>query len=492
MKKQHSWLRSALAVLLIVGMLLTVGCGKAPSGTADPTTDNQNTQTDPKPGPENGNSQTEPVLTPEELAQAALTSVRQAMVETPYILAVAHFGYFSNMDGDPLTFIRERSPQLCEDLPFLTMIPQENIAGYPYGEVYGVIPADPQASITVRTWGINENDEEVYEEVVYQQEDGAPFLLFCNAGWSPDTQVTITLSDGRSVIWYPMLDKNMCVAQLWNENEEGMILDISAYAETLAADYFTMLNNEDAGWELPVKEDLIDTSWSWEGYVDVDQYAKYQIVFQDGIADIRWNDGIDLEDHEYSGAPWELTYEDGFAVLTIDFDQFAGVLRYNLLIGKEYDMLFTMMDASTGHVDTGLECLYRFLTERSLNAPLPTEMIGTWDRYKTSVEGYEADSAPGACTIQIFSSARGGLLMSYTDRESPNFNFQDEILTLDERELHTNCGNDEWVMDVDFVGPYDTTYAITLTGDGILIKQNYFLLDGAPSVSYEYFYRIEE
>ena len=48
----------------------------------------------------------------------------------------------------------------------------------------------------------------------------------------------------------------------------------------------------------------------------------------------------------------------------------------------------------------------------------------------------------------------------------------------------------EWVADVDYVGPWDTTYTVTLTTDDILIKQNYFLLDGAPSVSYEYFRRV--
>ena len=58
------------------------------------------------------------------------------------------------------------------------------------------------------------------------------------------------------------------------------------------------------------------------------------------------------------------------------------------------------------------------------------------------------------------------------------------------RQMHTLCGNDEWVADVDYVGPWDTTYTVTLTADDVLIKQNYYLLDGAPTVSYEYFYRI--
>jgi hypothetical protein len=42
------------------------------------------------------------------------------------------------------------------------------------------------------------------------------------------------------------------------------------------------------------------------------------------------------------------------------------------------------------------------------------------------------------------------------------------------------------------VGPWNTTYAFTLTVDDILIKQNHFLVDGAPMVSYEYFCRAGE
>ena len=82
--------------------------------------------------------------------------------------------------------------------------------------------------------------------------------------------------------------------------------------------------------------------------------------------------------------------------------------------------------------------------------------------------------------------------MSYTSREFPDNNFSNELLTIDARQMYILCGNDEWVADVNYTGPWDTTYAVTLTVDDILIKQNYFLLDGAPSVSYEYFSRVAE
>ena len=119
-------------------------------------------------------------------------------------------------------------------------------------------------------------------------------------------------------------------------------------------------------------------------------------------------------------------------------------------------------------------------------------MIGTWEMAWTEVEGYRCEAEPGACTIEIYSAASAGLLMSYTSRDFPEENFQDELLTIDMRKMYILCGNDEWVADLDYLGPWDTTYAFTLTTDDILIKQNYYLLDGAPTVSYEYFHRITE
>ena len=81
--------------------------------------------------------------------------------------------------------------------------------------------------------------------------------------------------------------------------------------------------------------------------------------------------------------------------------------------------------------------------------------------------------------------------MSYTSREFPNNNFKNELLIFDNREMYYGCGNDAWVGDLDYVGPWDTTYTFTLTVDDVLIKQNHFLVDGAPAVSYEYFRRSE-
>ncbi len=125
------------------------------------------------------------------------------------------------------------------------------------------------------------------------------------------------------------------------------------------------------------------------------------------------------------------------------------------------------------------------------NCPEPLAMVGKWERTKVMVEGEEIDSEPGICTLSIKGDSEDSLIITYTDKEFPDNNYKNKPMNIDSREMYYNCGNDCWVADVDYVGRFDTTFAITLTEDNILILQNYFLLDGAPSVSYEFFERAD-
>ena len=174
--------------------------------------------------------------------------------------------------------------------------------------------------------------------------------------------------------------------------------------------------------------------------------------------------------------------------MSIDFREFAGVLRYNLLYHREFEELYVAMDVVQEDMNVGWEPLYRYLMRTV--APEPTELIGSWELAWTEVEGDRSDEEQGTRWIEIYSAAAGGLLMSYGSEAFPDNDFYNELLMLDMREMYDLCGNGEWVADVDYVGPWDTTYTVTLTADDILIKQNYFLLDGAPYVSYEYFRRV--
>ena len=476
--------RFTVALMVLFGMLAAAGCGKNPKREL-PMPDITLPSTE-------AIQETEPEPTQEVAQDASLISLRQAMVETPQAFAVAYFGYPESTDpdvqADPFAIMQENAYWLCEDMPFLMEIPQDRIVGTS-GELYCIVPLDETATVAVSkgTWD-DENAQFIYDDILYSSESGEPILLFCNgSGWEPDTQVLITDSNGTVTTWYPQLDDNQCAMPLRNDDWEDLFFDFSPYREILMAKHRLL---KDTQWVMPTAEMLAGTTWVWDGFLKDGRETSYQVFFEEDILSVRWNDGIDEQDHEYLYAPWELTYDEGFAILSIDFGEFAGILRYNLLYHEFYELLYVAVDAVQEDMPIGWEPLRRYLMKPV--TPEPTEMIGTWELAWTEVEGDRNEAEPGACTIEIRSAASAGLLMSYTSRDFPDNNFQDELLTIDMRQMHILCGNDEWVADLDYIGPYDTTYAVTLTADDILIKQNYYLLDGAPTVSYEYFSRVVE
>ena len=421
----------------------------------------------------------------------ALEALRDELVLNDDLFAVAYFGFHGTQDAempvDPYEIMQEYAYLLCENMPFLKEIPADRIIGES-GELYCIVPLDEDATVAVsKGYWDEENQQGIYDDILYSSNTGEPILLFCNnTGWEPDTQVYISGPSGE-VFWYPQTDDNGCTAPLRNDDREDLFYDFSSYRELLMKRHRDMKDSE---WAMPTAETLAGTTWVWDGFLKDGRNTSYQVVFEEDFLSVRWNDGIDEQDHEYLYAPWDLTYDEGFAILSVDFGEFAGVLHYNLLYHKFNELLYVAMDAVQEDMPVGREPLYRYLMKPI--TPEPLEMVGTWELAWTVIEGDRSEAEPGACTIEIHGSASSGLLMSYTSREFPDNNFENELLTIDMRQMHILCGNDEWVADVDYVGPWDTTYTLTLTGDDILIKQNYFLMDGAPTVSYEYFSRVAE
>ena len=489
-KNINKYIRVILAVLLVCSIVMTTGCAPKP---ADPTKTTTGITQPSKPKEETNATEepteeatTDPTQIPFD---SSLNSLRQAMTETPQTFAAAYFGYSEIIDqdtqADPFAIMQENACWLCEDLPFLMEIPQDRIVGET-GELYCIVPKDENATVAVNREIWDDNGDNLTEEL-YRSESGEPILLFCNGGgWEPDTEVVITDSEGTVTTWYPQLDDNKCAMPLRNDNWEDLFFDFSPYREILMAKHRQL---KDAQWHMPTAEKLAGSAWQWTGYLKDYREVRYRLEFQEETLSVFWNDGIDEMGHEYLYAPWELTYDEGFAILAIDFGEFAGVLRYNLLYDEGFDLMYVGMDAVQEGMPMGWEPLYRFL---SLSiAPEPIEMIGTWELAWTEVDGDRNEAEPGSCNVVIQSAASSGLLMSYISQEFPDKNFEYELLTIDMREMYYGCGNDAWVADLDYVGPYDTTYTVTLTADGSLLKQNYFVIDGAPMVSYECFNRVE-
>ena len=462
--------KNRIIALLFAGiLLLTTGCGKFKDSPAE----------SPVPAETVAAEQTAAPVSPED----SLNTLRKTMTGTPQLFAVAYFGYHDTPDA--FEIIQKNAYRLCQDLPFLLEIPEDRIIGEG-GDLFCIVPLDKDATVAVsRGYWDDENQQHIYDDMLYSSNTGEPILLRCNTAWEPDTQVYISGPSGE-VFWYPQEDDNRCVSGQKSNDVEEVLCDFTPYREMVMAKHSRM---KDSGWSMPTKEILTGTTWRWYGFLKDGRDVSYEVAFDTDTLCVRWYDGIDEAPHEYLYAPWELSYDEGFAILAIDFQEFAGVLRYNLLYDETFETLYVAMDSVQEEMPIGWEPLYRFLG-RSV-APQPTEMIGSWELAWTEIEGDRSNESQGTRWIEIYSAASGGLLMSCGSEEFPDNNFYNELLTIDMRQMHTLCGNDEWVADLDYVGPWDTTYTVTVTVDDVLIKQNYFLLDGAPSVSYEYFRRIE-
>ena len=472
-----------LILLLIASLLLTAGCAPKVEDPTQPPETNPSQETDPV--------QTDPPVDVDPTVSLVL--FRQGMVDTPYAFAAAYFGYQFNPDYDgpvdPFAVMAEEAPQLCADLPFVTAIPQENVVGGDFGELFCIVPRDEDAAVSINR-GVWDDEKEafVYEDVIYRGDSGAPVLLFCNSdGWAPDTQVNVTCSDGSTVTWYPTMDVDLrCIAPLRDDDWNDLLWDFSPYAESLAKDYREFAAE---GWEHPTEEDLIGVTWGYYSYLEGNRKAAYQVTFQEDTCTVRWSDGMD-EIHEYQDAAWELTREGDFTILSIDFREFAGVLRYNLLIEREYALLYTIVDASEGFVQAGLEPLDQLL-EPIAPAPDPSGMVGAWELAWTEVEGDRNEADAGRMTIVI--TEGGGenrFRISMTDNAIPELSFKNKELTVLPGALFDGCGNDEWTGHVDYVGLYDTLYSLTLLEDGTLLVQDYWEFDGMQMVSYGWYRRV--
>lgn len=480
-----------LAMMLMIGIF--AGCDKSADSSRETAVGGSRIPgTRPTPqgeiSPEETALETQP--TAQEMADASLNSLQQAMVETPQLFAVAYFGYYDTIDSDapvdPYSVMQEQAPWFCEDLPFLLNIPADRVIG-DNGDLFCIVPLDKDATVAVSLGAWNEAAGEYeYEQSLYYSESGEPILLFCNgAGVEPDTQVYISGPSGE-VIWYPMIDDNNCAAPLRNDDWENLFLDFSPYKELLMKSHQDMKDSE---WVIPTADLLTGTTWVWNGYRKDGLDTKYRVVFKEDTLDVHWDDGLDEFTYEYPDAPWELTYDEGFAVLSIDFQEFAGVLRYNLLYHEVYEQLYVAQEATQEvFPNLGWEPLYRFL--RPSTIPEPIEMLGVWELAWTEVEGDRVEADPESEYISIFLNDADVMRITLDDCIFPRNSFVNKELRAYDGEMFSGCGNNQWIAYVGYMGPRDTIYSVTLLEDDVLLMELYWEVEGAPMVAHKWYRRI--
>lgn len=115
--------------------------------------------------------------------------------------------------------------------------------------------------------------------------------------------------------------------------------------------------------------------------------------------------------------------------------------------------------------------------------------IGNWERTHTEVEGDRQTTEAGLCNIAIAQLENGDLQIAYTDRDFPDNSYEDKALHIVPNEHGGYFDGSEWMAQVDHTGNFGMTYTLALLEDGSLLLRNYWLMEGAPMVSYEWFTR---
>ena len=313
-----NWKKFASILLALVLCLCLAACGGdhtpatgatepvAPTGSTDPTKSQTPETTESTPTSDT-TPVTEVTLPIEDLEDPSLLIFRQSMVETPQLFAAAFFAYVPQ-DADPFAIMQEAAPQLCEDLPFLLTIREENVIGT-FGYLFCIVPADETATVAVnrRPWNA---ETESYEEpeVLYRSESSSPILVMCpNEDWIPDTEVVITDSNGTVTVWSPYLEPSYRISALRNENGEDLIFDFTSYDELPNPGWNQRIDSSElvGTWDLAWTEVEGDRNEAEPGHCTIeitpDERGFYRFTYSD-----RDFPEENLQDRELLVGPGEL------------------------------------------------------------------------------------------------------------------------------------------------------------------------------------------
>ncbi len=229
--------KSALSLLMVAAMISATAC--ATSETEDNSSELQSTPSQQEiSGTEastdtsttTGETNTEDPADVPAVWNPDIT-LRQELQEDGYMCAVAFVGSVEPETTGEQCVEMFYNSQYSKDYPTITDIPEENCiddcSGY---ELYLVIPADENATVSVNEWLLTEENEYTGEsgQIYYRSETGAPVLIKCNVSdIMSNVVVNIVDNDGNSMQWNPAISLKDGSVSLYGA--EDKIYDITHY-----------------------------------------------------------------------------------------------------------------------------------------------------------------------------------------------------------------------------------------------------------------------
>ena len=163
-------------------------------------------------------------------AEQSLADLRETIRAAGAVLGCAYLGSTNGETDTDLTALLEGADCLTA-YPFLREIPAEQVVAPGGWEIYCIVPADEDVSITVNEFGWPSWDAEgpVAGEILWESGSGTPLCIAANVSdIMPDTQITVTAADGTAIIYQPFLslrDGSLAVP------EDGTVYDFTVYPE---------------------------------------------------------------------------------------------------------------------------------------------------------------------------------------------------------------------------------------------------------------------
>ena len=163
-------------------------------------------------------------------AEQSLADLRETIRAAGAVLGCAYLGATYGNDALDLHALLEDNGYAAR-YPFLLDLPSKLAVSTGGWEIYCIVPADEDVSITVNEFGWPSWDAEgpVAGEVLWESGSGTPLCIAANVSdIMPDTQITVTAADGTAIIYQPFLslrDGSLAVP------EDGTVYDFTVYPE---------------------------------------------------------------------------------------------------------------------------------------------------------------------------------------------------------------------------------------------------------------------
>jgi len=136
--------------------------------------------------------------------------LQQAMIDTTDMAAVAYLGWYEEYyDLYDYSQIQDYIADIfvAEDHPFIANIDAEHFVPHIGGQLFCIVPADENATITIYDYIFDEEDYTAnYDDVIYQSDDGMPVIVMGNESeYIPNFIVEIIDSNGNELSYIPWL-----------------------------------------------------------------------------------------------------------------------------------------------------------------------------------------------------------------------------------------------------------------------------------------------